>query len=242
MTNESERIAVTGAEPLGGPGAEPGGGPATAAALLAAGRALFSERGYDGASVRAITAHACANLGAITYHFGSKRELYDRVVEDCILPLVERVEAVARGEAPCGEPGDAPVPAAHPSLSALDRIELVVRAFYEHLRALPELPRLLVRELAEGGGPPAAVVGPLRRLYQALVALVGEGQARGEIRGGDPLVLVVSVVAQPIHYGLVGPDFVRIFGQDPDDPAHRAEIVRSAVTFVRAGLATGGGR
>jgi AcrR family transcriptional regulator len=55
--------------------------PGTAAALLEAGRVLFAERGYEGASVRAITAHACANLGAITYHFGSKRDLYDRVVE-----------------------------------------------------------------------------------------------------------------------------------------------------------------
>lgn len=211
--------------------------PGTVEALLAAGRALFAERGYEGASVRAITAHACANLGAITYHFGSKREFYDRVVEECVLPLVERVEALVRGDTP--EASSAPS-----RLPALDRIELVVRGVYEHLRAHPELPRLMVRELAEGGGPPAAVVGPLRRLYQALVALVVEGQERGEIRGGDPLVLVVSIVAQPIHYGLVGPAFMRLTGQDPEDPAQRAEIVRSAVDFVRAGLAArvGGAR
>lgn len=199
----------------------------TAAALLAAGRELFAERGYDGASVRAITAHACANLGAITYHFGSKRELYDRVVESCILPLVERVESIARASSD----GD---------LTPLARIESVVRAFYEHLREHPELPRLIVRELAVGGAPPAVVVGPLRRLHVTLVGLVREGQRAGEIRDGDPLVLVVSVVAQPIHFGLVGRAIAPITGQDPDDPARWEEIVRNGVTFVRAGLAAAG--
>jgi AcrR family transcriptional regulator len=52
----------------------------TAETLVETARAVFARYGYDGASVRAITAEAGANLAAITYHFGSKRELYDRVV------------------------------------------------------------------------------------------------------------------------------------------------------------------
>ncbi len=202
--------------------------PGTAAALLAAGRVLFAERGYEGASVRAITAHACANLGAITYHFGSKRDLYDQVVEGCVLPLVERVEAIALSGAAGRTPGGG---------TALRRIEEVVRAFYEHLRSHPELPRLMMQELALAQAPPAAVIGPIRRIHKALVMLVHEGQAAGEIRRDDPLVLVVSVIAQPIHFGLVGRAFATITGQDPDDPVYWDEVVRNAVTFVRAGLA-----
>jgi len=55
---------------MGDPAAE-SGRQGTPEALIAAGRALFTERGYDAASVRAITAAAGVNLGAITYHFGS---------------------------------------------------------------------------------------------------------------------------------------------------------------------------
>jgi AcrR family transcriptional regulator len=204
--------------------------PGTAAALLAAGRELFAERGYEGASVRAITSHACANLGAITYHFGSKRELYDRVVEGCVLPLVERVESIAGLGAVDGA-----------ARSALDRVEEVVHAFYDHLRSHPELPRLLMQELAVGQGPPPAAVGPIRRMHKALVAIVREGQAAGEIRRDNPLVLVVSVVAQPIHFGLVGRASMALTGQDPDDPVRWRELVRNAVTFVRGGLAAGPG-
>jgi AcrR family transcriptional regulator len=164
--------------------------------------------------------------------------------------MVEREEAIAlRGEAagdavdtaPAGvamaaEVGEAggrpPAPG-----SALQRIEAVVRAFYEHFRSHPELPRFMMQELALGQAPPAAVIDPIRRIHKALVTLVRAGQAAGEIRGDDPLVLVVSVVAQPIHFGLVGRAFATITGQDPDDPTSWEEVVRNAVTFVRAGLA-----
>jgi len=70
---------------------------ATAEALLASARRLFTEHGYRGASVRAITSEAGTNLGAITYHFGSKLALYEKVMALCMRPLAERVEEVVRG-------------------------------------------------------------------------------------------------------------------------------------------------
>ncbi|HSG82026.1 MAG TPA: helix-turn-helix domain-containing protein, partial [Gemmatimonadota bacterium] len=52
----------------------------TAEALLRAAHHLFARFGYDGTSVRAITREAGSNLGAVTYHFGSKEALYDSVL------------------------------------------------------------------------------------------------------------------------------------------------------------------
>ena len=48
--------------------------------LLLAARDLFAQHGYDGTSVRDITARAKANLGAITYYFGSKEALFYAVI------------------------------------------------------------------------------------------------------------------------------------------------------------------
>jgi len=56
-------------------------GAATRAALMVAARTVFARNGFDGASVRMITAEADVNLGAVTYHFGSKRGLYEAVLE-----------------------------------------------------------------------------------------------------------------------------------------------------------------
>ena len=44
------------------------------------GEALFAEHGYNGASVRDITARAHINLGAITYHFGTKENLLKAIL------------------------------------------------------------------------------------------------------------------------------------------------------------------
>ena len=48
--------------------------------LVVAGRSLFSEKGYDGASVREICARAGTSLNMIRHYFGSKRALYDQIL------------------------------------------------------------------------------------------------------------------------------------------------------------------
>jgi len=48
----------------------------TKAQLIEAAIAVFGAAGYDGASTRALAKEAGANLAAIPYHFGGKRELY----------------------------------------------------------------------------------------------------------------------------------------------------------------------
>ena len=44
--------------------------------LLDAAERLFGEHGYDGVGMRALAEEAGVNLGAATYHFGSKEALY----------------------------------------------------------------------------------------------------------------------------------------------------------------------
>lgn len=54
-------------------------------ALLEAAEQLFSARGYVGVGTRDIAEHAGANLAAIKYHFGSKRELYLETVRSVMM-------------------------------------------------------------------------------------------------------------------------------------------------------------
>lgn len=196
------------------------GGPSeTAAALLEAGRRIFARYGYEGASVRAITSDAGANLAAITYHFGSKRELYDRVVESVVEPLAVRVEAVVGGGG-----------------SVLERAESVVRTYFDHLATHPELPQLMMQQLTLGAEPSGAVVRPLRRVHGALTALVAEGQERGEVRAGPRPVLGIFLLSVPVHLAIVRPVLERFIGIDLQDAGTREVVTASAVQFVREGL------
>jgi AcrR family transcriptional regulator len=54
--------------------------PATRRRILAAAGALFAERGFRGATMRAIAQRARVNLASAHYHFGSKQDLYLEVV------------------------------------------------------------------------------------------------------------------------------------------------------------------
>jgi len=51
---------------------------------------LFAERGLDATSVRDITGGAGVNLGAITYHFGTKQNLITAMFNRHFGPFVER--------------------------------------------------------------------------------------------------------------------------------------------------------
>ena len=191
----------------------------TAPALIAAARDLFAAHGYHAASVRAITTAAGANLGAITYHFGSKRELYDHVVASIVEPLADRVEHEV------AQPGP-----------TVQRAGEVVRSYFEYLRTNPDLPQLMMQELVLSGVPPAAVAGPMKRVLAALTSLIAEGQRCGEVRAGGATVLGTFILSVPVHLSMMRRPLEAVAGIGMSDEASFREIVSLARGFVSAGL------
>ena len=55
-------------------------GEATRNRLLEEAMRLFAERGYEGVSTRALAQAAASNVASITFHFGSKRGLYEATI------------------------------------------------------------------------------------------------------------------------------------------------------------------
>jgi AcrR family transcriptional regulator len=200
-------------------GTERSQGDATRAELLAAARRLFTQRGFDGTSVRAITREADANLGAVTYHFGSKRGLYAAVLEQGLRPIAERVRAAA------GSSG-----------TALERMLRVVEAYFEHFESHPDLPHLLLQEVAAGKKPPRVVLDIVRGLKETIAGLQVEGMAEDSVRAGDPVLTALSVVSQPIYLALVAPLLRSVGPLDLSDPATRRRALEHTLAFVRAGL------
>jgi AcrR family transcriptional regulator len=199
--------------------AQPHAGGPTADELVRAARVLFARLGYEGASVRAITAEAGANLGAITYHFGSKRELYDRVVESLVVPLADRIEQEASGGG-----------------AVLDRAAAVVDAFFEYLADNPDLPPLMMQELTLAAVPPDVVAAPMRRVLRVLAGLIREGQVGGEVRRGPAEALGVFILSVPVHMGMMGPALREHGRLDLQDTRTRKRVAAAAAAFVRGGL------
>ena len=195
----------------------------TSQTLIVTARRLFARHGYDGTSVRAIARSARANLGAITYHFGSKAALYEAALTSLTDPLRERLAEVAASPGP-----------------PLRRIDRVVAAFFQHLDQHPDLARLIARQMAAGRRVPVVVRRTLEANHRVIAGLIAEGQRDGTIRKGDPRLMALSIGSQPVMLTLMRNVFRQAIALDQDDPATRARLVRSVTQFIRAGLAAGG--
>ncbi len=182
-----------------------------------AGRTIFARQGYEGASIRVITREACANLGSVTYHFGSKEALYSAVVESVLAPLRERVTEAA------SVPG-----------TPLERIEGVVRAFFVHMSENPDQPNFMLQQVASGVEPIQPVQQTLRHILGVLSTLLMEGQKDGSVRASDTLLTVISIVALPVHLTLVGQLMARTGGRATALP--RGDAEEHAVQFVGRAL------
>ena len=67
--------------------------------ILDAAEALFMEHGFEATSLRQITALAEVNLAAVSYHFGSKEELFESVLTRRLDPMNrERIALLTRFE------------------------------------------------------------------------------------------------------------------------------------------------
>jgi AcrR family transcriptional regulator len=198
----------------------------TRARLINAARRAFTRRGFDAASVRDITADAGANLGAVTYHFGSKQGLYDAVMDAAFEPFEARL-AAARA-------------AARAESRAFDRVRCIIEAVFDHLETNPDLQYLVLQNIATRHAVPAALGRLMANVLPELVGHMIAGQAEGSFRAGDPVLLAISAMSQPAYFGMVGsfaPAGVIDAGRASFDPG---SIRAHALAFIEAGLARPG--
>ena len=107
--------------------------------ILTAAELLFSQSGFDGATLRQITQAANVNLAAVNYHFSDKKTLYGEVLTRRLRPINERrLAGLLEAERVAG---GAPVPLA-------EIINLLVRPCFE-----------LGRDPAGGGSHPLRIIG-----------------------------------------------------------------------------------
>ena len=174
---------------------------------------LFDERGYEGVSIREITAAAGTNLAAINYHFHGKEELFTTVVGNMIAPLRARVRKIADG-----------------SGSARSKLEDIFRQY--GLYVLHEQPglRALFAEAIHGGRHlPAHVAEALAWRDRVVGRIIRQGIGCGEFRECN-----VGHVTW-LFFGMLAPFVIYHRLADPD-AAHRPYARSEVETIVHAAL------
>lgn len=134
----------------------------------------FSEKGYIAASLREITEDAHTTKPMVYYYFGSKEELYGKVVREI---LEETAEAIRRG-----------LPAGVDACG--ERAMAFCHCYLENFLANEEGIALALREVFGLGGAPLDAFSRAlsARVREPLDDILRAGMQRGEFKPDDPVV------------------------------------------------------
>ena len=151
--------------------------------ILNAATQVFTQKGLRGARTREIARLAGVNVASIHYYFGTKEGLYERIIRPIFTMVVDGLKGASRSSAdPCR------------------CIEAVVDAYFDLLREHPELPRLMMWELVDGGVALEKVIKPMLKEEEILVSerlrqVFQKGQKMGMFKPHNPSQAVISLVA-----------------------------------------------
>ena len=174
---------------------------------------VFAAKGFRAASTREIAARARVSQALITYHFGSKGELWKAAMGRIF-------DALRAGFRSALESDDAGDPVA--------RVRDVVRQYVRFVAAHPELFRVMVEEGKRSDARMRWLVDThLKPLYEGfarnLAAVRPEGggahPARTEGGGPHPAHVYYAMAGAASLMFAVAPECQRLTGLDPKSPA-----------------------
>jgi AcrR family transcriptional regulator len=173
---------------------------ATRAALIAAARRLFTERGYDGVGTEEIVRAAGVTRGALYHHFGGKADLLEAVYEKLEAESTERVARVVLGSE---------------LESPLEAMKAGIEAFLDEC-AEPELQRIALHDAP-------AVLGWDR--WREIAAANGLGLIEASLSAAIEAGEIRELPVKPMAHLLLGAlDEAAMLVARSAEPASRAEV------------------
>lgn len=145
--------------------------------LLDSALSVFSEKGYEGASIREIIERANVTRPVLYYYFDSKEHLFCRLVESWFMQVVEDIDRVLAGVQGCRE-----------------RLRALMLHTFRRAEQSPEVVKLVSQVFL------APSLRELRldreRLWRArfkqILAIMEEGLASGELSGDNAQTLAMA--------------------------------------------------
>lgn len=176
-------------------------------AILSAGKTCFASVGFDGASTRQIATMAGVTQGLLRYHFGSKHELWQAVMDSyftAMAPDIAKTLNPAPGKTLAGQ--------LIGTLRVLIRMCAADADFHRLMTIEARAPSNRLRWL---------VKTYVQDIFDTAIQLIRDGQRAGVVRDGDPVLLYYSAIAIAGTVYSQAPEMHLLTGTntspDPDD-------------------------
>jgi AcrR family transcriptional regulator len=190
--------------------------------IVAAALQVFAEKGFAAAKIEDIAALAGLSKGAVYLYFETKEDVFRAVVRTTVVPNIEALGAATMAlDLPFAKL--APLLLARiAELATTTPLGAVVKMVIGESRNFPELAKVWHDDVVQKG---IGLIG----------TLIERGQARGEVRPGDPRLHAFSLIG-PMLVGVIWREtFTPVGGEAVD----LAALARQHGETVVQGLCTG---
>jgi len=165
----------------------------------------FLEHGKQGARMQSIADRAGVNKALLHYYFSSKDNLHQEVIQR----VLSKVFVTITGNL-------------DPSLSPTEQIRVLLGAYFQFIRTNPELPRLILMEMASGSSTLIPAMMQVLRggewdVPDQLIKIINRGIEQGEFRQIDPKQFIISFIGMILFYFIARPVFIPILGIEDED-------------------------
>lgn len=153
--------------------------------ILTTAMKLFGQKGFEGASVREIASDADVNPAMISYYFGSKEKLFEKLVEHKASFLKGVFAELVTNT----------------SLAQIEKVSVVIDSYIERMFQSPQFHHLLHRELSLERRPQLkdAISEILLRNFVSVKKIIRDGIESGEFKNVDPELTIASIIGTINH-------------------------------------------
>lgn len=189
------------------------------ARILAAAESVFAEAGYAAASMAAIAERAGLPKANLHYYFGTKRQLYQRLLEH-IIEAWQQSTSHLRADA---DPAWA--------------LQLYIAEKIEFSRRRPRASKIFANEILHGAPVLAGnLSGETREWFATKTAVIEQWIKSGRIRPIDPRHLFFVIWAATQHYADFDVQVAALLGHSAVEPEDYTKAVETITAMVFAAL------
>jgi AcrR family transcriptional regulator len=163
--------------------------------IMEAAEQLFSQKGFDGTSVRDIAETANVNLAMISYYFGSKEKLMEALFKHKGDHFRVQLENLIQDE----------------KLSSIQKVEKFIDDFIERILKKQHFHKIMVREQVSDSN--SAIVQRIYQLKEANMALIRQliqqGQKKGDFNKNIDVVLLMMTLVGTVSQAITSQQLYR---------------------------------